>query len=130
MTMTAGVRGTAERHAPVRTCVGCRQRRLAASLVRLGVDGDGVVRVGKAPTGRGAWLCADPACLAAATRSRSFGRAFRRPPSALVVAVEPRHLLDAVTDDPQLTSPAGAISDSMTTRAQPVVGSRPDRTRH
>ena len=68
---------------PVRTCVGCRKRELAADLLR-------VVARSKEPegytivpdprrrlTGRGAWLHPTPGCLSRAERRRAFGRALR-----------------------------------------------------
>ncbi|MDZ4271027.1 MAG: YlxR family protein [Mycobacterium sp.] len=72
---------------PVRTCIGCRKRELAAELLRVvAVDsasgtgnGPSVVIVDAAGTlpGRGAWLHRDPECLQAAIRRRAFGRALR-----------------------------------------------------
>ncbi|AYA27881.1 MULTISPECIES: YlxR family protein [Rhodococcus] len=72
-----------ERTTPVRTCVGCRQRTLAAELLR-------VVAREKEPSGfavipdprrrlpgRGAWLHPTPECLGLAVRRRAFGRALR-----------------------------------------------------
>ena len=63
--------------APERTCVGCRTRRPQADLVRL-VSRDGaVVPAGPGAQGRGAYLCPDEECLAAAQKKRAFPRAFR-----------------------------------------------------
>ncbi|MGA4690091.1 MAG: YlxR family protein [Rhodococcus sp. (in: high G+C Gram-positive bacteria)] len=72
-----------ERATTVRTCVGCRQRTLAAELLR-------VVAREKEPSGfavipdprrrlpgRGAWLHPTPECLGLAVRRRAFGRALR-----------------------------------------------------
>lgn len=62
---------------PQRTCVACRTERAKRELVRvvraagtgeLGVDGRG-----KAP-GRGAYLCADPACLERGLTEGSLAR--------------------------------------------------------
>lgn len=51
---------------PQRTCVACRTERAKRELVRVvratGTGELGVDTRGKAP-GRGAYLCADPACL-------------------------------------------------------------------
>ncbi|MGF1597733.1 MAG: YlxR family protein [Acidimicrobiales bacterium] len=41
---------------PIRTCVGCRRRGPASSLVRVGADGHRLVE-GAGRAGRGAWLC-------------------------------------------------------------------------
>ncbi|MCV7013715.1 YlxR family protein [Mycolicibacterium madagascariense] len=68
---------------PVRTCVGCRGRELAAGLLRVaavpGEDGlDAVVvdTAGNLP-GRGAWLHPNRECLLVAIRRRAFPRALR-----------------------------------------------------
>ncbi|MCV7132828.1 YlxR family protein [Mycobacterium hodleri] len=68
---------------PVRTCVGCRKRELAADLIRVAAvrDGDGETAVtvdaaGNLP-GRGAWLHSDEQCLHLAVRRRAFARALR-----------------------------------------------------
>jgi len=64
---------------PQRTCIGCRKVRAKAELVRLvaldnglRVDSDGV------RSGRGVYLCMDPACLNAALKKKdAFSRALR-----------------------------------------------------
>jgi uncharacterized protein len=65
--------------APLRTCVGCRRVRPRPELLRLVRGQDGAVRVDERGTGegRGAYLCPDPACAAAAVKRRAFDRAFR-----------------------------------------------------
>ena len=66
-------------HAPLRTCVGCKQRGEKADLVRLVVvDGDAirVDRSGSTP-GRGAYLHPDRACAEAAITRGSLSRALR-----------------------------------------------------
>jgi predicted RNA-binding protein YlxR (DUF448 family) len=68
----------------LRTCVGCRQVKPRAALVRVVRGGDGIVRVdvpGTAP-GRGAYLCADPSCVERAIKGARFGHAFRKPCNA------------------------------------------------
>ncbi|WP_442875187.1 YlxR family protein [Actinoplanes sp. NBC_00393] len=67
---------------PTRTCVGCRNRAPAASLLRFVAAGSGGdLRLLPDPRrrlpGRGAHLHPDPACLAQAERRRAFGRALR-----------------------------------------------------
>ena len=67
---------------PVRTCVGCRSRAPASTLLRVVAVADaGVVRLMVDPRhrlpGRGAYLHVDPACLAKAERRRAFSRALR-----------------------------------------------------
>ena len=73
---------TARGHVPTRTCAGCRKRRPARELIRFRVDEAGELTGGPAGErlpGRGAWLCADPACAETAARRRSFGRTLRVP---------------------------------------------------
>jgi uncharacterized protein len=67
------------RHAPQRTCVGCRRERAKRDLVRIVRAPDAQVRVdttGKA-AGRGAYICRDPACWTAALRRGSLAGALR-----------------------------------------------------
>ncbi len=66
---------------PIRTCIGCRERRPQGRLVRLNVDDEGRLRLDRAGPGRGAWLCAASAaaCLVRARDHRGVDRAFRRP---------------------------------------------------
>lgn len=66
----------------MRTCVGCRSRAPASTLLRVvAVVDAGVVHLAPDPRhrlpGRGAYLHVDPACLAKAERRRAFGRALR-----------------------------------------------------
>jgi predicted RNA-binding protein YlxR (DUF448 family) len=66
----------------VRTCVGCRSRAPASTLLRVvAVIQAGVATLVPDPRhrlpGRGAYLHVDPACLAKAERRRAFGRALR-----------------------------------------------------
>ncbi|WP_080128128.1 MULTISPECIES: YlxR family protein [unclassified Actinoplanes] len=67
---------------PTRTCVGCRKRAPAASLLRFVAVGSGEdLRLLPDPSrrlpGRGAHLHPDPACFEQAERRRAFGRALR-----------------------------------------------------
>jgi predicted RNA-binding protein YlxR (DUF448 family) len=62
----------------VRTCVGCRRKLAAADLIRLAVNVEGRVTVGRTLSGRGAWLCASSACAEAADRSGSAARTLKR----------------------------------------------------
>ncbi|WP_163510273.1 YlxR family protein [Fodinicola acaciae] len=73
--MPAGVEIT---NAPVRTCIGCRERAPAADLLRVVMVGHEVVAdPARRRPGRGAWLHPDPGCLASAERRRAFARALR-----------------------------------------------------
>jgi predicted RNA-binding protein YlxR (DUF448 family) len=67
----------AVQRAPTRTCVACRTERDKRDLVRIVRGSDGAVSLdatGKA-SGRGAYLCADPACWSKAAKSRAVQRA-------------------------------------------------------
>lgn len=67
----------------MRTCVGCRQRTLAAELLRVvarGSEPEGFVVVpdsGRRLSGRGAWMHPTVECLNLAVRRRAFGRALK-----------------------------------------------------
>jgi predicted RNA-binding protein YlxR (DUF448 family) len=64
---------------PTRTCLGCRGRKPKAQLVRLvrGNGGTVVVDTGRG-VGRGAYVCADSACLERALRAGRLTHAFRK----------------------------------------------------
>jgi len=68
---------------PVRTCIGCRQKGLAADLLRVvahETESGGFVLAPdpkRRLPGRGAWLHLDRKCLSEAGRRRAFGRALR-----------------------------------------------------
>ncbi len=66
----------------VRTCIGCRERADATTLVRIVViQGTSPVVVAPDPRrtmpGRGAHVHPDPRCLELARRRKAFGRALR-----------------------------------------------------
>lgn len=65
---------------PMRTCIGCRQRVAARSLLRV-VARDGVLEPDPAHrlAGRGAHIHPDVRCAETATKRRAWGRAFRVP---------------------------------------------------
>jgi predicted RNA-binding protein YlxR (DUF448 family) len=63
-----------------RTCVGCRRRAPADALARVALRDEKLVVWGPGrarPSGRGASLHPDAACLRAALRTGAFARAFR-----------------------------------------------------
>lgn len=67
------------RHIPQRSCVVCRRKRPKPDLTRFVRDAGGRLRpdpAGRAP-GRGAYLCQDPACWAAAAEGDGLARALR-----------------------------------------------------
>ncbi|HVQ96560.1 MAG TPA: YlxR family protein [Mycobacteriales bacterium] len=66
--------------APVRTCVGCRQRLPVSELLRVvAVEGVLVPDPRRRLPGRGASVHRDSGCLDLAERRRAFGRALRVP---------------------------------------------------
>ncbi|HEY1623040.1 MAG TPA: YlxR family protein [Streptosporangiaceae bacterium] len=67
-----------EQQAPTRTCVGCKERAVKSSLLRLVAVGDDVLPDPQARLpGRGAYLHPSPACFELACRRRVFPRALR-----------------------------------------------------
>ncbi|HUG35340.1 MAG TPA: YlxR family protein [Candidatus Limnocylindrales bacterium] len=77
------------RREPQRTCLGCRQVRPRALLVRLVRDLEGRVQVDRQGTGvgRGAYVCASAGCLAKGLTKGRLDHAFRRPSTPPVVNV-------------------------------------------
>ncbi len=66
---------------PMRQCVGCREMKPKRELIRVVRAPECEISLdfrGKAP-GRGAYVCANPACLARAKKSRALERAFGCP---------------------------------------------------
>jgi len=62
----------------IRTCVGCRERAVKSSLLRLVAVGDVVQPDPRARMpGRGAYLHPSPDCFELACRRRAFARALR-----------------------------------------------------
>ena len=64
---------------PMRQCVGCGEMKEKKSLIRIIRTPEGRIlldRTGRA-NGRGAYICDDPACLAAARKKKSLNRAFK-----------------------------------------------------
>jgi predicted RNA-binding protein YlxR (DUF448 family) len=68
----------AEKHVPMRTCIGCRKTHPQNELIRLTArDGKLVIdRTGRMP-GRGLYVCRREECINRILKSRSFNRAFR-----------------------------------------------------
>lgn len=66
------------RKIPQRQCVGCREMKEKRELIRVVKSPEGEISLdfrGKKP-GRGAYVCADAACLRKARRSKALERAF------------------------------------------------------
>lgn len=67
-----------QKRQPVRMCAGCNERKPKKELIRVVRTPDGEIlidRTGK-KSGRGAYLCDDPACLLKARKRKSLERAF------------------------------------------------------
>ena len=63
---------------PMRQCLGCREMKPKRDLVRIVKSSEGEISLdltGK-KSGRGAYVCPDPDCLAKARKSRALERAF------------------------------------------------------
>ena len=63
---------------PMRMCVACREMKPKKDLIRIVRTPEGAVvldSTGKR-SGRGAYVCPDPACLTKARKSRALERAF------------------------------------------------------
>ena len=62
---------------PMRMCVGCRQMQEKRQLVRIVKAEDGTARIDKTgkASGRGAYVCKNPDCLAKAIKSGAIRRA-------------------------------------------------------
>ena len=66
------------RKIPQRQCVGCREMKEKKALLRIVRTPEGEILLdstGK-KSGRGAYVCPDPACLKKARKSRALERAF------------------------------------------------------
>ncbi len=67
-----------QKRVPLRKCTGCGEMKPKKELVRVVKDPEGAIsldRTGK-KAGRGAYLCPDEACLAAARKARRLEKAF------------------------------------------------------
>ena len=67
----------------VRTCIACRQEKEKKQMLRIVRDKDGNIKLdftGKA-SGRGAYICDDPACIEKCVRHKLIGRALNAPGS-------------------------------------------------
>ena len=64
---------------PWRTCIGCRQVKAQAELLRLARQPDGRVEVDGRGSGRGAYVCASEACMGRALKGGRLAQAFKKP---------------------------------------------------
>lgn len=69
-----------EKKVPMRTCIACRTEKPKRELLRIVRTADGVFLdpTGKL-AGRGAYLCADKACLKKLVQKKLLARAFSEP---------------------------------------------------
>ena len=98
---------------PIRTCIGCRQRGEASTLVRIVARSDGehpvvVVDIRGTMPGRGAWLHPSEQCVALAVRRKAFGSALR----VRGLTVHPEDLTEVVGAD---LSKQGQVAEDMST---------------
>ena len=67
-----------QKRIPLRKCTGCGEMKPKKELVRIVKDPEGAIsldRTGKT-AGRGAYICPEEACLAAAKKARRLEKAF------------------------------------------------------
>ncbi len=79
------------KHIPIRTCVACRTTDAKRGLLRVVRQPDGVVVYdpkGKMP-GRGAYVCAQPACIALARKQKKLERSLKAAPIPESLFLEP-----------------------------------------
>ena len=93
--MMMGRRG---KDGPMRTCLGCRQRRPKGELVRLVRRPDGRVAADRMGSGRGAYVCADAACVDRVLRGGRLNAALR---GACVADAELVAVVNAMGPDPE-----------------------------
>lgn len=70
-----------QKHVALRQCAGCKEMKDKRQMARVVLSPDGGISIdvtGKA-TGRGAYVCKDPACVIKAAASKGFDRSFKRP---------------------------------------------------
>jgi len=65
---------------PVRTCIGCREKKNKFELFRFVLVGDSSVKLDREQKypGRGAYVCPDLACMENALKKNQFDRVFRQ----------------------------------------------------
>ena len=76
-----------QKKVPMRKCIGCMESKPKKELIRIIAGEDGpVLDPGGKANGRGAYLCADPKCLARAVKKNAFERNLGIKPSPEQVA--------------------------------------------
>jgi predicted RNA-binding protein YlxR (DUF448 family) len=104
--------------ASLRTCIVTRAERPTADLIRFaaGPDGTVVPDLGCRLPGRGAWVCADWASVAAAVKRKAFSRSMKKDvsvPADLADQVE-RLMLRRVCDALSIARKAGLVATGFT----------------
>lgn len=68
-------------HVPIRTCIGCRRRRPAGEMIRLGAVGNMAMISCRRDnlSGRGCYVCPHERCIEAALKRGRLEKALRRP---------------------------------------------------
>jgi predicted RNA-binding protein YlxR (DUF448 family) len=108
------------KHIPVRTCVACRTADAKRGLLRVVRQPDGSVAYdpkGKMP-GRGAYVCARPACIAMARKQKKLERSLK---SAAIPEALYRELEEHLEGHAGVAGPGGARpgSDPLSTASAP-----------
>ena len=72
--------GTAEKRAPLRMCVVCRERKTKDNFLRAVLTKDGAAGFDESGKGqgRGAYVCKNKDCIAKLIKQRGFNRSFKR----------------------------------------------------
>ncbi len=67
------------KHVPLRTCIVCHRQRAKRDLIRVVRTPEGTIEIDRKGkrSGRGAYLCFDPACWEAALEQGKLGRALK-----------------------------------------------------
>jgi predicted RNA-binding protein YlxR (DUF448 family) len=124
------------KHIPIRTCVACRTTDAKRGLLRVVRQADGSVAYdpkGKMP-GRGAYVCAQPACIAMARKQKKLERSLKSAaiPEALYRELE-EQTSSAGRDDALANADsslaASAPSNLPKSRQQPLTEGVPSGTR-
>lgn len=70
---------THRKHVPLRTCIVCHQQRAKRDLIRVVRTPEGTIEIDRKGkrSGRGAYLCFDPACWNTALEQGRLGRALK-----------------------------------------------------
>ena len=91
---------------PERMCAACRKRSTKNSLMRVVKNKEGRVAIDKSnkAEGRGAYICADEKCIAAAEKKNSLARALkinidRNIYLQLMEEIQKRHILEEGKND-------------------------------